>query len=63
MNATGTSPNINKLLTPREVAGYLNVSLRTVEKEIAEERLKPLWVRGVRRFRMNDVQAYLEQSA
>ena len=38
------------LLDVAGAAAYLNVSTRTVERIVAEERLVPLWVRGQRCF-------------
>ena len=38
------------LLTVKEVADYLSVSKRTVERIIDRGRLNPLWVGGQRRF-------------
>lgn len=39
-----------ELMTVAEVAQYLRVSQRTVEKLIKDGRLKPVWISGVRRF-------------
>lgn len=45
-----------QLLTSREVAGLLGVSLRTVERMIHDEEIKPVRLRGwLVRFRMEDV--------
>ena len=50
---------VEPLLDVSEVAGYLNVSTRTVERIVAEGRLVPLWVRGQRRFTHEGGQAFL----
>ena len=45
-----------QLLTSREVAGLLGVSLRTVERMIHDEEIRPVRLRGWSvRFRMEDV--------
>lgn len=45
-----------QLLTSREVAGLLGVSLRTVERMIHDEEIKPVRLRGwLVRFRMEAV--------
>jgi len=49
------------LLTLREVSQKLAVSTRTIEREIKAGRLSPIWVRGSRRFRSADVEAYLQR--
>jgi len=47
------------LLSIDEVADILGVSKRTVEDIVASERLKPIWVKGQRRFHPDTVDAYL----
>ena len=45
-----------QLLTSRDVAALLGVSLRTVERMIHDEEIKPVRLRGrLVRFRMEDV--------
>lgn len=51
------------LLTVKEVAKLLNVSVRTVENEIADGSLVPLRIRGTRRFRQQAIQDYLSSKA
>ena len=47
------------LMSVDDVAKTLNVSPRTVEKLIGLGKLKPLWVKGQRRFHPDAVTAYL----
>lgn len=51
--------NDDDLLDIEEVAEYLQVSKRTVETLVAEGEIKPIWVRGQRRFTKNAIQSYL----
>lgn len=50
------------LWSPQQVANYLNIGLRTLEKEIAAGKLQPTWVRGQRRFHRKNVKAYLRSN-
>ena len=52
---TGLKP----LLDVADVAKTLNVSPRTVEKIIGLGKLRPLWIKGQRRFHPDVVMAYL----
>lgn len=47
------------LLSTDDLATTLNVSKRTVEKIIAEGKIRPLWIRGQRRYHPDTVAAYL----
>lgn len=47
------------LLCVGDVARTLQVSMRTVETLIAAGKLRPLWIRGVRRFHPDAIEAYL----
>lgn len=51
----------DSLWTPQEVADYLNVSKRTVERIIDRGRLKPLRIRAQRRFEPESVRAYVRE--
>lgn len=51
------------LLSIEEVADVLGVSKRTVEDIVSSERLKPIWVKGQRRFHPDAVDAYLRSQA
>ncbi len=53
---TGLKP----LLDVADVAKTLNVSPRTVEKIIGLGKLRPLWIKGQRRFHPDVVMAYLQ---
>lgn len=50
---------LKPLLCVGDVARTLQVSMRTVETLIAAGKLRPLWIRGVRRFHPDAVEAYL----
>ncbi|MCS3782694.1 helix-turn-helix domain-containing protein [Salinibacter ruber] len=47
--------------TPKQVADYLNVSKRTVERIIDRGRLNPLWIGEQRRFNPEAVRAYVRE--
>ena len=47
--------------TPKQVADYLNVSKRTVERIIDRGRLNPLWIGEQRRFDPEAVRAYVRE--
>jgi excisionase family DNA binding protein len=49
------------LLTPREAAARLNVSLSTVRREIAAGELRALHVRHQLRISPDDLRAYLDR--
>ncbi len=51
------------LLSIDEVADILGVSKRTVEDIVASGRLKPIWVKGQRRFHPDTVDAYLRRQS
>ena len=50
---------LKPLLSVKDVARTLAVSERTVEALIQRGRLRPLWVKGQRRFHPDAVDAYL----
>ena len=56
-------PDPLRLLSVSEVADRLSVSEDTVEREIADGRLVPVWVRRQRRFDPRAVDAYVRESA
>lgn len=51
------------LRTASGVADYLGVSLRTVETLISLGELRPIWIRGARRFTPEGVEAFLHSAA
>lgn len=51
--------SMKPLLCVGDVARTLQVSMRTVETLIASGKLRPLWIRGVRRFHPDAISAYL----
>lgn len=48
-----------RLLTKKDVASYLNVSVRTVDTLVAEGALTPVHVRSARRFTRDSVDRYI----
>ena len=52
---TGMRP----LLSVKDVAKTLNISTRSVETLIAQSKLRPLWIKGQRRFHPDVVAAYI----
>jgi len=51
------------LLSVNNLAKTLNVSKRTVEKIIADGEIRPIWIRGQRRFHPETVDAYIRRMA
>lgn len=51
------------LLSIKDVACTLGVSKRTAETLVAEGELRPLWIKGQRRFHPDAVNAYLRSTA
>ena len=47
--------------SPQQVANYLSVSKRTVERMIDAGTLDPVWVRSQRRFKPEAVQAHMRK--
>ncbi len=50
---------VEPLLSVKDVADILNVSVRTVEDIIVCGELRPIWIGGQRRFRPEQVRAFL----
>jgi excisionase family DNA binding protein len=46
----------------QQVADYLNIGVRTVEKEISADRISPVWVRGQRRFEKGHIKKYVRRN-
>ena len=57
-----TSSKPVRLLTPDEAAQFLSVSQRTVKRLVAEGSLRAYKVRRSMRFRLEDLEAYVEQN-
>ena len=51
---------VDGLLTKQEVADWLGVSIRTVEREVSDGNIQSVKIRGSRRFEYSDVADYLE---
>lgn len=49
------------LLTKREVADFLSISLRTVDRMIADQQITPIRIRGQVRFDPKEIQAIIER--
>ncbi|HJU04526.1 MAG TPA: helix-turn-helix domain-containing protein [Nitrospiraceae bacterium] len=52
-----------RLLSPKDVASYLQVSLRTVRRLIKSEKIKFLRIRGSIRITQAALDAYLTKAA
>ena len=50
---------LKPLMSVEDVARTLNVSARTVENLIGQGKLRPLWIKGQRRFHPDAVDAYV----
>lgn len=50
---------LKPLMSVSDVAATLTVSERTVEKLIVQGKLRPLWIKGQRRFHPDVVTAYI----
>ena len=57
-----TSSKPVRLLTPDEAAQFLSVSQRTVKRLVAEGSLRAYKIRRSMRFRLEDLEAYVEQN-
>lgn len=51
------------LMSVSDVARTLGVSKRTVETLVADEELRPLWIKGQRRFHPDAIDAYVRECA
>ena len=49
-----------RLMTPDEAAGFLSVSTRTLKRLVAEGALGAVKIRGSMRFKLEDLQAFIE---
>lgn len=48
-----------RLLTVQDVASYLRLSVRTVERLISEGEIRAFWIGGSRRFEEADLQDFV----
>ena len=51
-----------RLMTPDEAASFLSVSTRTLKRLVAEGALGAIKIRGSMRFRLQDLEKYIERS-
>ena len=51
-----------RLLTPEEAADFLSVSPRTIKRLVKEESLPAIRVRNSMRFKLQDLEMYIEGS-
>ena len=51
-----------RLMTPDEAAGFLSVSTRTLKRLVAEGALGAVKIRGSMRFKLEDLEAFIEAS-
>jgi|TARA_E500000178_G_scaffold69171_1_gene66707 excisionase family DNA binding protein len=47
-------------MTPDEAAGFLSVSTRTLKRLVAEGELGAVKIRGSMRFKLEDLEAFIE---
>jgi len=57
-----TSHKTVRLLTPKEAADFLSVSARTIKRLVSEGSLRAVRVRSSMRFKLQDLETYIEQS-
>ncbi len=57
-----TSQKPVRLLTPKEVADFLSVSARTIKRLVAEGNIPAVRVRNSMRFKLQDIEQYIERS-
>ena len=57
-----TSQKPVRLLTPKEVADFLSVSARTIKRLVAEGNIPAVRVRNSMRFKLRDIEQYIERS-
>ena len=59
---TETRPTLpTRLLTPKEAAGFLSISTRTLSRIVKQGALHVVRVGGSNRFTMPDLEAYVER--
>ena len=51
-----------RLLTPKEAADFLSVSARTIKRLVSEGNLPAVRVRNSMRFKLQDLEIYIERS-
>ena len=49
-----------RLMTPDEAASFLSVSTRTLKRLVAEGTLGAIKIRGSMRFKLEDLEAFIE---
>ena len=49
-----------RLMTPNEAANFLSVSTRTLKRLVAEGKLGAVKIRGSMRFKLKDLEAFIE---
>jgi len=57
-----TSSKPVRLLTPDEAAQFLSISQRTVKRLVAEGLLRAYKIRRSMRFKLEDLEAYIQQN-
>ena len=58
-----TSHKLVRLLTPKEAADFLSVSSRTIKRLVSEGGLPAVRVRNSMRFKLQDLELYIERSS
>jgi excisionase family DNA binding protein len=57
-----TSNKPVRLLTPKEAADFLSVSARTIKRLVSEGNLPAVRIRNSMRFKLRDIEQYIERS-
>jgi len=57
-----TSHKPVRLLTPEEAADFLSVSARTIKRLVIDGSVQAIRIRGSMRFRLQDLEMYIERS-
>jgi len=55
-----TSNKPVRLMTPDEAAGFLSVSTRTIKRLVAADKLIAIKIRRSMRFKLEDLEAYIQ---
>ncbi len=60
--ARHSSSQERRLLKQREAAAFLGVSEATIRRWVANDELEPVYVKGIRRFDREDLNALIEEA-
>ena len=62
MSNHSQTPKPIRLLTPKEAAAFLSVSVRTIQRLVAAGDLRAVRISKSMRFRMDDLLCFIERS-